>query len=60
MSLLKEYEAHPSFKLLHFDYQVRCGTGRNIAAKHATGKYVYCMDIDDRFYAYDTLKRIVA
>lgn len=60
MEVFKKWQdKNANLKVLHFDYQVKCGTARNIAYKEAKGEYVYIMDIDDKLYDKTTLRKML-
>lgn len=60
MEVFKKWqEKNANLKVMHFDYQIKCGTARNIAFKESKGEYIYIMDIDDCLYDKKTLRSML-
>lgn len=55
----KWVEKHGNVKVVHSSRRVSIGPSRNTAVKHAEGEYVFCLDVDDRFYDRQTLKKLI-
>lgn len=55
----KWVEKHDNVKVMHFSKRVSIGPSRNNAVKHAVGEYVFFMDVDDKFYDKQTLKKVI-
>ena len=55
----KWVEKEPSLKVIHAKKRVYIGPARNIAVKEAKGDYVLCLDVDDKLYDKDAMKKVI-
>ena len=60
MDIWKKWvEKEQTLRVMHSKKRTNIGQSRNFAVKEAKGEYLFCLDVDDKFYDKDTLKKVI-
>lgn len=55
----KWVEKERTLRVIHSQKRIHIGTARNLAVKEAKGDYILCLDVDDKLYDKDVLKKVI-
>lgn len=55
----KWVEKERTLRVIHSQKRIHIGPARNLAVKEAKGDYILCLDVDDKLYDKDVLKKVI-